>query len=142
MKKLLSSEESTRNSGSSEVSHSTSISTCSRRRANDPHPPGFRSLSGWIEKFSCCEGDTDFELWVMDFNEATTNCGWSDVQCAKSFLWFLSGPAKATWQRTLLMEDKSSWRKIVKIFRGQYGIHLDPRILLEFLNCFKPCSIY
>ena len=88
-------------------------------------------MSGWIEKFSGRQGDADFELWVMDFNEATTNCGWSDVQHAKWFSWFLSGPAKATWQRTLRMEDKSLWSKIVKIFRGQYGVHLDLRIAYQ-----------
>ena len=126
-----SNEESASSRDSSQDSHSTIRSTYSRRRANDPHPPGFRSLSGWIEKFSGRQGDADFELWVMDFNEATTNCGWDDIQCAKWFSWFLSRPAKATWQRTLIAEDKSSWTRIVQIYRGQYGIHTDPRIAYQ-----------
>ena len=126
-----SNEESASSSDSSQDSHSTVRSTYSRRRANDPHPPGFRSLSGRIEKFSGRQGDADFELWVMDFNEATTNCGWDDIQRAKWFSWFLSGPAKATWQRTLTAEDKSLWTRIVQIYRGQYGIHMDPRIAYQ-----------
>ena len=77
-----SNEESASSSDSSQDSHSTVRSTYSRRRANDPNPPG---LSGRIEKFSGRQGDADFELWVMDFNEATLNCGWDDVQRAKWF---------------------------------------------------------
>ena len=48
-------------------------------------------------------------------------------QRSRWFSWFLSGPAKATWQRTLTEKDKTSWNKIVKIYRGQYGIHMDSR---------------
>ena len=32
-----------------------------------------------------------------------------------------------TWQRTVKTENKTSWQKIVETFRGQYGIHMDPR---------------
>ena len=32
-----------------------------------------------------------------------------------------------SWQRTIKPEDKTSWQKIVEIFRGQYGVHMDPR---------------
>ena len=123
-------EESSEDSSAAD-SHSSSRTRRLKGRVKDPHPPGFRSLSGRIEKFSGRQGDDDFELWVMDFNEATTNCGWNDVQRAKWFSWFLSGPAKATWQRTLQAEDKSSWSKIVQIYRGQYGIHMDPRIVYQ-----------
>lgn len=48
-------------------------------------------------------------------------------QRSRWFSWFLSGPAKATWQRTLTEKDKTSWNKIVKIYHGQYGIHMDSR---------------
>ena len=34
---------------------------------------------------------------------------------------------KVTWQQTVKQEDKTSWNKIVEIFRGQYGVHIDPR---------------
>ena len=84
-----------------------------------------------MEKFSGREGDNDFEVWLMDFKEATEHCGWDDEQRAKWFSWFLSGPAKATWQCTLKDTDKTSWQKIVEIYRGQYGIHLDPRIAYQ-----------
>ena len=33
--------------------------------------------------------------------------------------------------RTVKTEDKTSWQKIVEIFRGQYGIHMDPRIAYQ-----------
>lgn len=55
----------------------------------------------------------------------------ADKQKAKWFSWFLSGPAKATWQCTLKNTDKVSWQKIVEIYRGQYGVHLDPRIAYQ-----------
>ena len=84
-----------------------------------------------VDKFSGCQGDDDFEIWLVDFKEATEHCGWQDKQRAKWFSWFLSGPAKATWQRTLKDSDKESWQSIVKIYRGQYGVHLDPRIAYQ-----------
>ena len=52
---------------------------------------------------------------------------WADVERARWFSWFLAGSMKVTWQRTVKPEDKSSWQKIVEIFRGQYGVHMDPR---------------
>jgi len=66
-------------------------------------------------------------LWLEDFEEASADCQWSNQERARWFSWFISGPAKATWQRTLKTEDKASWKKIVKVYKGQYGIHLDPR---------------
>ena len=41
------------------------------------------------------------------------------------FLWFVSGSAKATWQRSLTIEQKADWKSIVKVFHGQYIVHLD-----------------
>jgi len=43
------------------------------------------------------------------------------------FSWFLTGPAKGTWQHSVKEDDKAMWSKIVEIYRGQYGVHLDPR---------------
>ena len=100
-------------------------------RIRDPHPLGFKTLIHRVEKFSGREGDNDFEIWLMDFKEATEHCGWNDEQRTKWFSWFLSGPAKATWQRTLKDTDKTSWQKIVATYRGQYGVHLDPRIAYQ-----------
>jgi len=58
-----------------------------------------------VSKFS---GDSseDFDAWLADYYEATTNCGWTDDLRAKWFSWFLAGTAKHTWQRTLSREDK------------------------------------
>ena len=71
--------------------------------------------------------ENDFEVWLIDFTEATNDCMWTDVERARWFSWFLAGSAKVTWQRTVKPEDKTSWQKIVEIFRGQYGVHMDPR---------------
>ena len=100
-------------------------------RIRDPHPLGFKTLIHRVEKFSGRKGDNDFEIWLMDFKEATEHCGWNDEQRAKWFSWFLSGPAKATWQCTLKDTDKTSWQKIVEIYCGQYGVHLDPCIAYQ-----------
>ena len=61
------------------------------------------------------------------FQEATTDYGWDDKQRVQLFSWFLTGPAKATWQRTMGKEDKTSWAKTVQVYHSQYGAHLDPR---------------
>ena len=66
-------------------------------------------------------------MWVEDYEEASNDCGWNDRERARWFSWFITGPAKATWQRTLKQTDKSSWQKIVEVYKGQYGVHLDPR---------------
>ena len=113
-------------------SQSSRVRQQRQRDSKDPHPQGlehcFKEL---LDKFSGCQGDDDFEIWLVDFREATEHCGWQDKQRAKWFSWFLSGPAKATWQRTLKDSDKESWQSIVKIYRGQYGVHLDPRIAYQ-----------
>ena len=112
-------------------SQSSRVRQQRQRDSKDPHPPGFRTLLQRVDKFSGRQGDDDFEIWLVDFREATEHCGWQDKQRAKWFSWFLSGPAKATWQRTLKDSDKESWQSIVKIYRGQYGVHLDPRIAYQ-----------
>ena len=121
-------------SSSSEQSSDEQPSTESRdesrlgRRAScRPHPPGFKELSGRVEKFSGRTGDCDFELWLEDFEEASRDCGWNDKQRAQWFSWFITGPAKTTWQKTLKSDEKASWKAIKKVYQGQYGIHLDPR---------------
>ena len=70
---------------SSSSSHSSSSEEDDKRKTaprkgqiKDPHPPGFRYLISRVEKFSGNQGDDDFELWLMDFNETTRNCGWTD----------------------------------------------------------------
>ena len=84
-----------------------------------------------MEKFSGGEGNNDFEIWLMDLKEAIGHCSWNDEQKAKWFSWFLSGAAKATWQRTLKDTNTTSWQKIVEIYCGQYGGHLDPCIAYQ-----------
>jgi len=91
------------------------------------YPPAFKELQKRVEKFSGKSDENDFEVWLVDFTEATTDCRWTDAERAKWFSWFLAGSAKVTWQQTVKPEDKTSWQKIVEIFRGQYGVHMDPR---------------
>ena len=88
------------------------------------YPSAFRELQKRVDKFSGKSNKNYFEVWLVDFTEATTDCSWTDNERAR---WFLSGSAKVTWQRTIEIEDNTSWRKIVEIFRGQYGIHMDLR---------------
>ena len=78
-----------------------------------------------MDKFSGKSDENDFEVWLVDFTEATTDCKWTDGERAQWFSWFLAGSAKVTWQRTVKSEDKTSWQKIVEIFRG-HAI-MDPR---------------
>ena len=88
-----------------------------------------------MDKFSGKPGENDFEVWIEDFQEATADCGRDDQQQVQWFFWFLGGPAKVTWQRTLMREDKESWTKIL-VYRGQYRVHLDPYTALDkFKNC-------
>ena len=63
---------------------------------------------------------------MEDYEEASIDCKWNDKDQARWFSWFITAP-KATWQRTLKSEDNSSQEKIVEVYKGQYGIHLDPR---------------
>ena len=58
--------------------------------------------------------------------EATNVCNWDDRSRAKWFFWFLTGPAKASWQHTLKPVEKLQWERITEVFKGEYGIHLDP----------------
>jgi len=45
--------------------------------------------------------------------EVLEDCCWDDNTRAKWFSWFLTGPAKTTWQCSLKQEDKESWPKII-----------------------------
>ena len=94
---------------------------------NFKYPPAFRELQRRVDKFSGKSDENDFEVWLVDFTEATNDCMWTDVERARWFSWFLAGSAKVTWQRTVKSEDKTSWQKIIEVFRGQYGVHMDPR---------------
>ena len=111
----------------------STISQASGRQSHkaNQHPPGFKEIRSRVDKFTGKQAEEDFELWFTDFEEATSAYGWSDDQKAGWFSWFISGPAKATWQRTLTAEQKTSWETIVQTFRGQYGIHLDPRVAYQ-----------
>ena len=117
------------NSDSSEEDSSVTSRQSQRSgRRVDPCPPGFRALISRVNKFSGDKGAAgDFEIWLEDFIEATGDCGWDDKSRAKWFSWFLTGQAKASWQHTLKAEDKVQWERIKEVFKGEYGIHLDPR---------------
>jgi len=98
-----------------------------RTRTMDLHPPGFKVLITRVSKFSGGKAADNFEVWLEDYIEATGDCGWSDQQRAQWFSWFLAGPAKSTWMHSMRSTDKTNWEAIVKVFKGEYGIHLDPR---------------
>ena len=122
--------QSSSNDSSSETTDSSWRSrTCNRSRqsSKDVHPPGFREVRSRVKCFSGKKGEDDFQLWLEDYEEASSDCQWSDKDRARWFSWFIEGPAKVTWQRTLKSTEKSSWDQIVTIYKGQYGIHLDPR---------------
>ena len=130
-------ESESKGSSSESVSSVASTHTMQsqRRGATRPHPPGFREVSSRVSKFSGKPAeDGTFEVWLEDFEEATTDCGWRDKMRARWFSWFVSGPAKATRQRSLTSEQKADWKSIVKVFRGQYGVHLDPRTAYHRCN--------
>ena len=111
---------------SSEDSSVTSRESRRKAKRVDPYPPGFKALIDCVGKFSGAKGVTgDFEAWLEDFVEATGDCNWDDGSQAKWFSWFLTGPAKVSWQHTLKTEDKSQWERIKEVFKGDYGIHLD-----------------
>ena len=120
------SDESESNSESDNQSDDDASHTL-RNHNSSVQPRSFKELSSRIDKFSGKSGEDDFEVWLEYFIEATNDCGWSDKQCTRWFSWFISGPAKSTWQRTLKPTDKSSWNHIVILFKGQYGVHMDPR---------------
>ena len=112
-------------SSSSDEDHS--LITQAETRPRGFQPWGFKELRFRIDNFSGKDGSDDFEALVEDYKEVTAYCGWTDDQRAWWFSWFLSGPAKVTWQRSLKNTDKASWDRTVEIYCGQYGIHLDPR---------------
>ena len=117
-------------SGSEHSSDNMDELPLSRRRktrTTDLHPPGFKVLISRINKFSGEKAADNFEVWLEDYVEATGDCGWSHKDRAQWFSWFLTGPAKATWLHSLKTTDKASWESIVKVFKGEYGVHLDPR---------------
>ena len=97
-------------------------------------PKGFKELRFRVDKFSGDIKEIDFDVWLDDFLEATNDCGWSNADRAKWFSWFLSGPAKSTWQKTLKSTHKESWEEIVSVYRGQYGVHMDPRTAYQRCN--------
>ena len=101
-------------SSSSDEDHSLIAQAEARPRGLQPQ--GFKELRFRIDKFSGKDGNVDFEVWVEDYKKATADCGWTDDQRAR---WLLSGPAKATRQRSLKNTDKASWERIVEIYHGQ-----------------------
>ena len=100
-----------------------------------PYPPDFKQIQERVGRFTGKPGEEDFEVWLADFCEATSDCKWSDVQRAQWFLWFLSGAAKSTWQRTLHKEEKKSWVDIVRVYKGHYGVHMEPHT--AYLRCHE-----
>ena len=86
-----------------------------------------------IQPFSGKQDEEDFQLWLEGYEEATNDCQWSDKVRTRWFSWFITGPTKATWQRTLTPADKWSCKRIMEVYKGQYGIHLDPRIAYQRL---------
>ena len=121
--------ESRSDATSSEDEETTEVVTPSFK-----HPKGFKELRFRVDKFSGDTKEIDFDVWLDDFLEATNDCGWSNADRAKWFSWFLSGPAKSTWQRTLKSTHKESWEEIVSAYRGQYGVHMDPRTAYQRCN--------
>ena len=109
--------------GSKHSSDSMEESLCSHRRTRtvDLHPPGFKVLISCINKFN---GEKAAEVWLEDYLETTGDCGWSNKDRAQWFSWFLAGSAKTTWLHSMKTADKASWEAIVKVFKGEYGIHL------------------
>ena len=114
---------------SSEDEETTEVVTTSFK-----HPKGFKELRFRVDKFSGDTKDVDFDVWLDDFLEATNDCGWNNADRAKWFSWFLSGPAKSTWQRTLKSTHKESWEEIVSVYQGQYGVHMDSRTAYQRCN--------
>ena len=89
-----------------------------RTRGNRPHSPGFKELCTRVEKLSGRNDVCDFKLCLEDFEEASRDCDWNDHQWAQWFSWFITGPAKTTWYRTLSSTEKMSWKSVKKIYQG------------------------
>jgi len=98
-----------------------------RTKIVEPHPPRFKVFISQVNKFCGNKGADDFEFWLDDFVEAIGDCSWDNKQRARWSSWLPSGPAKVSWQCTLKPADELQWDKIVEVFQGEYGIHLDPR---------------
>ena len=81
-----------------------------RHSAKQLYPPGFKEMRGRLQPFSGKQGEVNFQLRLEDYEEATVDCQWSDEERARWFSWFITGPAKATWQRTLNRDDKAAWK--------------------------------
>jgi len=94
------------------------------------YAPAFKELHKRVGKFSGKSDENDFEIWFVDFMEATSDCRWTDVDRTRWFSWFLTGSAKVTWQRTVTNEDKSSWERIVSQYLGDS---------LEFTTAYQRC---
>ena len=105
------------------------------RQSRIGHPPGFKDIRARVGRFSGKKGEEDFDLWLSNYKEANADFEWDDDKRAKWFSWFLEGPAKATWQRMLTDEERTSWTAIARIFQGQYGVHMDPRT--AYLRCHE-----
>jgi len=97
----------------------------------DLYTPKFKVLITCISKFSCDKVADNFEVWLEDYVEATGDYGLTDQHRAQWFSWFLAGPAKSTWLYSMKSTDKASWEAIVKVFKGEYGVHLDPRMAYQ-----------
>ena len=106
-----------------------------QQRGAFPYPPGFKQIQERVGRFTGKCGEENFEVWLANFREATADCKWTDKQRAQWFSWFLSGAAKSTWQRTLRKEEKNSWSEIVRIYKGHYGVHMEPRT--AYLRCHE-----
>ena len=98
------------------------------------NPRDSRNLRERISKF-VGNSREDFEVWLAGNCEATGDCGWTDELKVQWFSWFLAGSAKHTWQRTLNREDKNNWNNTVQVYKGHYGIHIDPRT--AYLRCHE-----
>ena len=104
-----SSSESTEDTNSSNSRRTPSVQRGSVSRS--PHPPGFKEVSSRVEKFSGKRAeDGTFEVWLDDFEEATTDCGWTDNMKARWFSWFVSGPARLHGREPLLLDRKKNGR--------------------------------
>ena len=93
------------------------------------YPPAFKELLKRVDKFSGKSDENDFEVWLVDFTEATNDCMWKDVERARWFSWFLAGSAKVTWQKTVKPEDKTFWNTIVEIFSDHMVFTWTPELL-------------
>ena len=115
MPKLIT-EQSSESSGDEE----RQLPTPSRNRGNNnmrPHPPGFKELHIYL-----IGGLKTFRRHRKTADDNTR---------AKWFSWFLTGPAKTTWQCSLKPEDKDSW---LKIKQGQYGVHMNPQTAYQWCH--------